>query len=56
MKDDIKEDIIERFISAVDEASSFYYSDYCNSDEERTRREKEDNECIADFIELIQQL
>lgn len=56
MRDDIKEDIIERFIAVVGEASDFYYSDYCNSDEERARREKEDNECIADFIELVQQL
>lgn len=52
----MKDLLTELYIDAIQDATSFYLSDYCTSDEEEKERLNEDKEKIDYFISILKQI
>ena len=52
----MKDELLNLYIDAIKDATDYYLSDYCCSDEEREERLKGDEELIKHFIDILKQI
>lgn len=48
-----KKELLDLYISVIEEATDFFMSDYCNSKEEEIKRKQEDKEAIEYFKAIL---
>lgn len=53
---DIKEELLKLYISALEDATGYFLSDYCTSREEEEERLHSDEERIMYFRSLLEQI
>lgn len=52
----MKEELLQLYIEALDEATSFFLSDYASTINEWEERQKSDKEQIEYFISILKQI
>ncbi len=52
----MKEELLQLYINALEDATSFYCSDYSNSAEEDEKRRQDDQELIKYFKSILELL
>ena len=52
----MKEELLQLYIEVIEEATSFYLSDYCNSEKEKEERLKDDFESVEYFKNILNQI